>query len=113
MIYLASPYTHKDEAIRIRRFILARDFVHDKLCQSYIIFSPIVYTHQLAMTHQMPIEAEFWKFFNEDMLRKADELWVLKVDGWEQSLGVLHEIEIAAKLALPISYMEPPKYAYL
>lgn len=112
MIYLASPYTHPNEAIRIRRFILARDFVHSHLCENVILFSPIVYTHQLAMTHQMPVEAQFWKFFNEDILRKADSMWVLKIDGWDESVGVLHEIEFAAKIRLPIEYKEAPKYAY-
>lgn len=112
MIYLASPYTHPQEHIRTRRYILTRDFVHQQLVLGVAIFSPIVYTHPMAVTHQMPIEADFWKFFNDEFITRCSALWVLTIDGWEQSVGVKDEIAIAAGLNLPIEYKEPPKYAY-
>lgn len=42
----------------------------------------------------------------KSLISKCDELWVLKIDGWEQSKGVSAEIEYAESLNIPIKYKE-------
>lgn len=36
-------------------------------------------------------------------------LYVLKIDGWDKSLGLLSEIEFAQERKIPIVYIEPNK----
>jgi len=43
----------------------------------------------------MPPEFKFWETYNLAMLSAAKELWVLKLDGWQDSKGVMAEIDAA------------------
>jgi hypothetical protein len=104
MIYLASPYSHPDPAVREQRYAAALLFTAQQLSEGIAIFSPIVYGHQLSIVHSFPTDAKSWASFNDDMLDICDRLWVLKLDGWEQSVGVAEEIRQAKALDLPISY---------
>lgn len=43
----------------------------------------------------------FWRRYDRAMLERCDELVVLQLDGWEESIGVKAEIAIAKELNLP------------
>lgn len=108
MIYLASPYSHPEPDVMECRYevvmrITARLIVDAKL----IVYSPIVHCHVMAIKHQLPKDAEFWKVYNLGVLQKCDSLWVAKLSGWEQSKGVLWEIEQASQLNKPIKFIHP------
>lgn len=95
MIYLASPYTHSDPAIMLARFEAAERFVARAIARERPIFSPIVHCHALAIKYSMPPEFKYWENYNLAMLGAAEELWVLKLTGWEDSKGVMAEIDAA------------------
>lgn len=82
MIYLASPYTHRDEAIVCYRYTVAEKITAKLLCDGMVVYSPIVHCHHIAKNHTLPTDFAFWKKYNFAMLSKADELYVLKIDGW-------------------------------
>lgn len=111
MIYLASPYTHPEELIRARRYIAAREFVFDALQRGYPVVSPIVYCHQFARDFGAPVDAKSWFHLNKVLLDKAETLWVLKLQGWDESTGVIMEIEYALQRGLTVSYREPLAHA--
>lgn len=110
MIYLASPYSHPDESVRLRRYLITTEFVWSR---QEVIFSPIAYGHQFATLYGAPYEADFWEHFNFSMLQRADELWVLQLSGWDYSQGIKTELAWAKTLGIPVQYKEPPRDASL
>jgi hypothetical protein len=92
MIYVASPFTHKDKNIEVNRYLAVSAYVHERLNEGEFAYSPIAYCFPLHRLHALPGDAEFWKAFNEDFLSKADEMHVLMMKGWKESKGVQHEI---------------------
>lgn len=108
MIYVASPYTSnlagdlKAQAER-NRYVKVLDFVAHVMKTSMLpVFSPIVYTHQIATKHQLPGDAEHWLRFNTAFLRQAEVMFVLRIQGWENSKGMEIEMRMANMLGIPI-----------
>lgn len=106
-IYLASPYTHKSPAIREERFNAVCRATAKLMLSGRFVFSPIAHSHPVDLCIGTPQSGAFWKAQDIPILRHASELMVLKLDGWEQSAGIQWEIELARKLHIPVTYMEP------
>jgi len=106
MIYLASPYTHPDPAVREARFRAACRQAAEMLRCGIPVFSPIAYTHPIA-AHGLPPEWDFWADYDRAFLEMCSDVWVLMLDGWRESKGVRAEIEIAVGLGKPVMYVEP------
>jgi hypothetical protein len=85
-LYLASPYTHPDPAVRQWRYEAVRDFAAFLCKKRQWIFCPIMHSHDMTINHQMPYEFEFWD------------------DGWDISRGIKSEIEYAVQLGKPLMY---------
>lgn len=106
MIYLASPYSHPDEIVREHRF-RAVCVVAAKLMQNgNPVFSPIAHSHSIAMAGKLPLGFEFWEKCDRQMLRACDGLVVLKLPGWDESMGVSSEIKMAIAMGITVSYLE-------
>lgn len=113
MIYLASPYTHKDVNVMQARYEAVRDFVGNQITQSTdrghnrmaILYSPIIHYHSIAVAWELPREFEFWAYVNDSMIARADAVIVLQLPGWEESRGIIHEIAYAKELGKSISFV--------
>lgn len=106
MIYLASPYTHEDPLEMERRYlanISALRFLMVK--ETEIVYSPIVYWHNVAKMLNLPHGFEHWEDYDRQMLRLASKVIVLRIGGWESSKGVKAEIEIAGELGIMVEYL--------
>jgi len=109
LVYIASPFTHNNPAIREARFVEA------VICNGWFLdrykdrdtffYSPIAHAHTIALRSELPHEWQFWAAFDECFLSKCDELWVLTVPGWKRSTGVVAERKIAEKYGLPIRFI--------
>ena len=106
MIYLASPYTHVDDAVRESRFDAACLATSTLLRAGLHVYSPIVHSHPLVR-YGLPIEWEFWRAQDFEHLRRCDEVILLTLDGWKASRGVQAEIELAIERDLQIRYLSP------
>ena len=106
MIYLASPYSHPDPAIREQRYHAACRATAALLRIGHTVFSPIVHSHPLASLG-LPTDWKFWARFDRDHLERCDEVWVLTLDGWRESVGVREEIRIARQLGRPVRRLAP------
>ena len=106
MIYLASPYTHVDTAVRESRFDAACLATATLMRAGFSVYSPIVHSHPLVR-YGLPIEWAFWQAHDCEHLRRCDEVVVLTLDGWNASRGVQAEIALAIQLDLPIRYLSP------
>jgi Domain of unknown function (DUF1937) len=49
---------------------------------------------------------EFWQQHDMAFLSVCDEVMVLKLDGWAQSVGVQAEIAAAKALGKPVSFLD-------
>ncbi len=75
--------------------------------QGHFIYSPIVHFHPIACLHDLPRDVDFWWEFNKDMIERCDEFWVLTLPGWENSIGILKETELASELGKPVKIIDP------
>lgn len=111
LVYLATPYTHPNPDIRELRFIAAERCAAALMKRGYHIFSPIVHCHGLAKKYSMPTDYLFWLTYNTAFLRAAEAVFVLKMPGWEESKGVVKELELVKELGKLLAFVEfTPEY---
>jgi hypothetical protein len=101
-IYLAIPYTGKEEA----SFKIANQVAGDLMNQGHIVFSPISHTHPIAKSCDLPKDWEFWKKQDESFIRWADEIHVIMFGDIKKSVGVQAEIDLAVKHGKPVVLRE-------
>ncbi len=92
-IYLASPYSHPDPGVVENRYQSVMAYTALLLIKKQWVYSPIVHCHEMAKKHKLPTDAAYWQDYNETMLRAADELYVLMLHKWQNSVGVRMELE--------------------
>lgn len=107
MIYLASPHSHADPAIRHSRYEAAVKAAARLFGQGKFVYSPIAHTHPIAIAGDVPPDFDHWRAYDRHILTLCDRLTVLTLDGWRESKGVQAELGIAAELRLPVEYMTP------
>ena len=107
-IYIASPYSDPNATVRHQRYLAVSYYVTALFIQKRFPYSPITANHHLALEFDLPSDANSWMAYNFAMLSSASELHVLKLSGWEKSVGVLAEINFwrAARQDLPIHYID-------
>lgn len=107
-IYLASPYSDPDPAVRQERYeAVCAHTIYLLTIKKVIVFSPIVYTHEIVKKFDMPFEAKDWKHYNESMLRCASSLEILLLRGWPYSKGIKAECAFAEEAKIAVSYEAP------
>jgi len=105
VIYLAQPYTDPDHSVRERRYIAALHLVADYTKLGFLIYSPIVHYHNVAVKHNLPKDFMFWRELNFAALARCGEIWIAPMPGWEKSLGLKAEIREAIRLNIPATYL--------
>ena len=105
MIYLASPYSHPDQAVREQRFRDVCKVAADMMQHGEQVFSPIACSHPIA-EFGLPKDWEFWEVFDRWFIERCEEFAILTLDGWKESKGVTAETQIAKELGKPIRYIE-------
>ena len=107
-IYLASPYSHPDLAVRVARYEAACKAAAELMLAGAIVFCPIAHSHPISLwipEHKQP--HEMWMNQDLPLLARASGLAVLQIDGWLDSRGVQEEIEFAIKHSIPVKYIRP------
>ncbi len=112
IVYLACPYTHSDENVREKRYEQVTQMLAKLLEDGKNVFSPITMTHPAVkyLTSPDVISHEKWLKMDFVYLNAAKEMYVLMLDSWETSKGVLLEIEFAIKHHIPINFLDPKNY---
>ena len=106
LTYLATPYTHPSGHVRYRRFACATKVMADLMRAGELVYSPISMTHHAAVSHGLPHNFAFWSEHCRAVLSVCGKLIVLKLDGWEHSVGVAAEIAMAEEMGIPIEFIE-------
>lgn len=75
-------------------------------------YSPISHAHPISLRCKLPGEWEFWANFDECLISRCQELWILCIPGWTKSTGCKAERALAEKYHLPIRFViMHPEYA--
>ncbi len=106
MIYLVSPFTHDDPVVRRQRFEAACRAAATLISRGRTVFSPIAHSFVICL-HGLPLDWRFWERHDRRFLELCDEVVVLMLDGWQQSVGVHAEIAIARELGKPVTFLRP------
>lgn len=103
--YLAAPYSHPNPEVMHERVLAADAAAVMLMRQGFVVFSPLSQWHRAAQNHALPTNALHWREQNRAMLAVCDCLHVLKLDGWQDSLGVAMERQWATDK--PQATLEP------
>ena len=79
------------------------------------IFCPIAQSHHIK-EHISPIHQEshaFWLDYDLRMMQVSHGLIVAMMEGWEDSKGLLYEIEWFRRNNKPTIYLDPTSFSYL
>ncbi len=106
MIYIASPYSHKDKNVVEYRVKSVAQYSAKLLINKQPSISPITVGTTILKYANLPSDFEFWKQFSLDLLAVCTEIHVLMLDGWRESIGVLAEIEFAIENNIKLTYIE-------
>ena len=110
MIYLASPYSDPDLMVRQQRFLMVCREAANLMRQGEMVYSPIAHGHCISRCG-LPFDADYWDAHSRLMLARCESLAVLRLDGWETSVGVQREIELAKTMGIPIRHLVPRENA--
>lgn len=105
LIYLSSPFTHKDPKITKERVKQTTEVVAKLIAEGNIVISPIIYSESFSDRYKLSKDPEFWKNFAHVILKKCDEMKVLMLDDWNKSDGVLYEISLAKELGIKVTLL--------
>ena len=106
MIYLATPYSNPDKAVRLARFEYACRIAGRLMAAGHVVFSPIAHTHPIAVRSDLPLDWEYWQRFDREFLKVSEKMVVVMMDGWRESKGISAEVLIAEELQIPIEFIE-------
>jgi hypothetical protein len=105
VIYLASPYAHINPEIMEERFQLVCEAAAIIMRNKLACYSPIAHNHPIAVAHKLPRTWDFWQLMDLPLLTRATQLWVLKLDGWNESKGIEAEVAFARAAGIPVSWI--------
>lgn len=112
MIYLAAPYTHEDPEIMKRRALDALEIGAQVLVKfpDELIFIATAYgqmLHDAAGLYQvtLPHTEKEWRMINNPLIANCDRFMIAMIEGWDQSVGVEKETQLARRFGKPISYI--------
>ena len=107
-IYLATPYSHKDLSVRIDRFNKINVIAAKLIKKGYVVFSPISHSHPIEQTGRLgETDWAFWKAQDEPLVDWCDQIWIVTMDGWIDSVGVQCELEMAFDKGIPVRFLNP------
>lgn len=105
MIYLASPYSDPDPAVRKARYEAALRVTGEMIQAGDKVFAPVVYSHQLAESG-LRGDWEFWRDFDLAFLERCESFYVLALPGWRESRGVRAEAGYARMIGRPLLLLD-------
>lgn len=103
-VYLASPYSHIDPAVRVERYREAVRFLRWHLAKRDWAYSPIAHTHDAQLGDRLKLTDDEWQTYSKEMLSQASCLHVLTLDGWRKSPGIAQEIISATDWGMAIAF---------
>lgn len=109
MIYLASPYSHKNPAMKEARFHEVCKVAARFMEGGTTVFCPIAHSHPIEKHGMADIkDGDWWLKQDYDVLQHCSAVYVVTMPGWEKSYGIGKEIEFAKSKGIPVFYHPHP-----
>lgn len=105
MIFISAPYSSKDKVLESTRYRNICQYAAYLFANNKTSMSPVMMGHPCLEFEQMPGDFTFWKNYSFEVLSKCDELHVLQLDGWHESVGVAQETIYADNAEIPVKYV--------
>ncbi len=106
MIYMSCPYTHTDLAVREYRYRMSC-MAASKLFEAGIAcFNPLANSVPAVEFSGCDLTHSQWLDIDFEILRRCDEILLLGLEGWRQSVGVKSELFEAMALGIPVTLIE-------
>ena len=107
-IYLAGPYSHKDPLVRENRYLRLLEAEYALITSKGLcVMNPIGMCHELSKMYKMPTGYKYWQSRDRELIKRSDEVYVLTMQGWKESVGVTDEIQFAKSLGKSVIYLTP------
>jgi hypothetical protein len=94
--------------IREKRFHTANRVAAKLIESGIVVFSPL--SHRVPISTEfndtITLSHEFWMLQDLPILRRCDEMLLLGLSGWKNSLGVSREMFEAMRLKIPITLIK-------
>jgi hypothetical protein len=72
------------------------------------VFSPIAQSHPVALHGGIdPLSHDIWLPADRPMMDAACGIIVVRMEGWEESVGIAHEIAVFKAAGKPVLYVDP------
>lgn len=120
MIYLASPYSCMDPSAGLIPAALIRQARYDAVTKCagiledtypYAFIQPITQSHNTSKYHKKKDTGfKAWETRDLTFVSRCDEVWVLGIEGWSESIGVQAEISFAVVNNIPVKFIDPVTY---
>ena len=92
MLYLCCPYSHSSPTIREHRYHTSCIAAAKLLQAGIVVFNPLANSIPAEEFGKINLRHDQWMAIDLPILCRSDEILVLSLDGWEQSLGVRKEM---------------------
>lgn len=102
-IYLGSPYSlmpDRNRAARAVGIAAAR-----LMARGIVVYSPIAHGHYVSRCGKLGDGWDFWKRQCQPFIDAAAAMIVLKLDGWDISVGLDYEVREFHKVGKPIVFL--------
>lgn len=103
MIYIGVPFWHEDESIRNYRRRKAIEYSERLFYRGIPFYSPLLYSNHFK---EKKAQEGYWINHGLKMVDVCDEMRILCLDGWNQSVGLRGEIARAKARGIPIEYIK-------
>ena len=107
LVYLAAPLGHQETSVREERFESVNRYCGYLIRHRKLVFSPLSLG---ASLDDDSISNIAWYALELQFLARCDEMRILALDGWENSVGVGLETRYARQLRIPVSIVNPTTY---
>lgn len=106
MIFISAPYSHKEKNVENERYKHICHYAAYLFSNNKLVLSPVMIGHPCLDFAKLPGDFAFWKNYSIELLSKCDELHVLQLDEWKESIGVTYEIGYANEKNIPVKYIK-------
>lgn len=106
MIYVAAPYNHLDSSVVQLRIEQLYEYLGILMMDGNHATSPLFMHEIVTRFKDIPTSYTYWETYCLHTLNLCDEMYVLKLPGWESSKGVRAEIDFCERNLIPITYVD-------
>lgn len=106
LVYLAAPYNHTDPSVIEYRINAVTHTLAKLISEGNNAITPLLNHFILNSGVTLPSDYVFWHSYCTEVLKRCDYLYVLRLPGWDKSLGVLTEIKTASDEGIPVLYLD-------